>query len=141
MQNAAVRCSLNWRFHDGFRGEEKGPPLDLKFAAVAVVVSTAPYDPYKTGAAWMARNVGAQVIGITDAPESPVGFLARDVLIVHVRQRGLFKSYVAAMALAEMLVLMAAGRMGCPGGARCQRESDWGCVFRIKWFVLRGGMR
>ena len=91
MQHAAVQCSFNWRFHDGFR-EDMGPTLDFKSADVVVVISTAPHHPYNTLGAWLARDVGARVIGITDALDSPVGCLARDVLIVPIPQRGLFKS-------------------------------------------------
>lgn len=112
MQHVAVQCSFDWHFHDAFRDEREGLPLHLKTADVVVIVWTAPHHPYNALGAWPAREGGARLIGITDAPESPVGGLARDVLIVPAPQRGLFKSHVAATLLVEMLVLMAAGRRG-----------------------------
>ena len=137
MQHAAVRCSFKWRFHDGFRDADKGPSLDVESADVVVVISTAPHHPYNTLAAWLARDSGPRVIGITDARESPVGLLAHDVLIVPVPKRGLFKSYVAATALVEMLVQMAAGRRSNREAPDATRESDGGYMRRGKWFVSR----
>lgn len=137
MQSAAARCTFNWRFHEGLRDEGEGPSLDLDSANVVVVISTAPHHPYNALAAGLARNGGARVIGITDARESAVGHLAHDVLIVPVPKRGLFKSYVAAAALVEMLVHMAAGRRGGREAPGAKRESDGRYMKQGKWFVSR----
>lgn len=141
MQHAAVQCSFDWRFHDGFRDAVEGPTLDLKSVDVVVVISTAPHHPYNTLAAWLARDVGAHVIGITDSPESPVGCLARDALIVPVPGRGLFKSYIGATALVEMLVLMAAGRRGAQAAADAEGSAIAGTVPEANGSYPSGVMR
>ena len=141
MQHSAEQCCFSWRFHDGFRDADKGPSLDFESYDVVVVISTAPHHPYNTMAAWVAHESDARVIGITDRYDSPVGRYADDVLIVPVPQRGLFKSYVAATALAEMLVLMAAGRRGAREAAGATGRGIGGMLVKPNAAQVAGDKR
>lgn len=107
---AALTWFHNWSFFEQYKGGSHNLMLDLGAGDALVAISTTPYDQTTLWTAWYARQARAHVVGITDAPHSPLTISAHDVLFTPVPNPGVFKSYVATTALVEMLVVMAAAR-------------------------------
>ncbi|MGZ6906093.1 MAG: MurR/RpiR family transcriptional regulator [Acidimicrobiia bacterium] len=93
---------------------------------VLVVVDTARYEETVTRAAERAAAGGVPVLAISDSHVSPIGAVARWSFQVVDTGAGPFDSFVAALALTNLLVHLVTRRLGAPAVRHLDRlDSEW----------------
>ena len=117
LHHVAAMRFRNWHVVDRHERGLDGILGTLTPADVVVVIAAAPCATGPVEVARHARGAGARVVGITDRRASPLADCANDVLLFPCRSPSVFKSYIGATALVEMLVSMVAARSGGAAGA------------------------
>lgn len=98
----------------------------LRDTDIFVVFSVRPYDRWVVRAAAQARQVGCQILLITDSAVSPVSGSADDVMIVATESKGAFESNVGTLALCNLIATTVALRARGTASERLgQAEGAW----------------
>ena len=118
LHHVASRRFRNWHLVEWHGGGLSGVGGTLTDEDVVIGIATEPHATDIVALARYARGAGARVVGITDAPLSPLADCANDVLLFPIRRPGVLRSPVAATAFIELLVGMVAARSGALDAAR-----------------------
>lgn len=104
--------SPKWRLFDDNGASHGDSLLDLSPASVVLAIATSPYARQTVTFAKAAKEQGARVVAITDAPLSPLG-LASDLAIpVATDSPNFFPSFAALLVVLETLVGMTVAKGG-----------------------------
>ncbi len=106
-----------------------GGSLEMQLRGVqpkdaVVVISFVPYSREALQACKAARAAGASVIAITDSSASPISLMADETLLFTIDSPSFFPSILAAVAVAEALLLLLASRAGKSGVKRIHRSGS-----------------
>lgn len=111
-------CADNWVLVGRQGGSLGGGLAGIGPQDVFIVVTKPPFSARAMRAAELARDQGAEVIVITDDRACPVLPTARHSFIVPTQSPHFYSSYVATLALIEILIGMVVGENGPKAQAR-----------------------
>lgn len=105
-----------------------GGSLEMQLRAVRpkdalVVISFTPYSREALQACEAAKAAGASLVAVTDSVASPISLLADETLLFTINSPSFFPSILAAVAVAEALLLLLASRAGKTGVKRIHESA------------------
>ncbi len=102
----------NWHVLGDGRGTDAGIIYDVDATDTALVISKAPYATSSINRARQLRELGANVIGITDSISSPLCQHCSSVFFVSTDTPQFFTSHAATLVLLESLIGLVVGKGG-----------------------------